>query len=244
MVTKDYKVLDLQTQSILISRDIVFYEKYFPYLLKNSFHNSTKHSLPFNQLFVTPPSDSNFFFDPYSAIPQPFSSVPSSASDTSSSIPPQSEPPTANDIHHDSSPHLVPSSSSIVPEVRRSSRPHNPPSYLKDYVCSRQTQLADAVTHWCNLVSSADLDESNVALVQVQDKLTEPLSYSEAPSDPNWVAAMNDDIKALTDNQTWELTNLPSGKNAIGCKWVYNIKLNDDGSLQRYKARPVAKGFT
>jgi len=45
----------------------------------------------------------------------------------------------------------------------------------------------------------------------------------------------------LEQNETWELVTLSSGKKAVGCKWVYNVKLNLDGSLARLKARLVAK---
>ena len=50
-------------------------------------------------------------------------------------------------------------------------------------------------------------------------------------------------MNALDDNVTWELTPLPEGKKAIGCKWIYKIKRNADGSISRYKARLVAKGY-
>lgn len=55
---------------------------------------------------------------------------------------------------------------------------------------------------------------------------------------------MDAEIKALQENATWELVDLPLGKSPIGCKWVYKIKLKADGSVERYKARLVAKGYT
>jgi hypothetical protein len=72
----------------------------------------------------------------------------------------------------------------------------------------------------------------------------EPRSYKEACNDPNWVSAMNDELTALANTQTWDLVTLPDGKNLIGCKWVFKVKTHSDGSLERYKARLVAKGFS
>lgn len=50
-------------------------------------------------------------------------------------------------------------------------------------------------------------------------------------------------MKALEANGTWDLVSLPSGKKAIGCKWVFVIKMNPDGTIVRLKARLVAKGY-
>lgn len=55
---------------------------------------------------------------------------------------------------------------------------------------------------------------------------------------------MQREITALEENNTWELTPLPPGKNAIDSKWVYKIKYKPNGEVERYKARLVAEGYT
>ena len=55
---------------------------------------------------------------------------------------------------------------------------------------------------------------------------------------------MDKEIQALEQTHTWVLTPLPPGKRPIGCKWVYRVKLNPDGTIERYKTRLVAKGYT
>nr|CAD1842408.1 unnamed protein product [Ananas comosus var. bracteatus] len=48
-------------------------------------------------------------------------------------------------------------------------------------------------------------------------------------------------MKALEKNRTWELVNLPAGKKIV---WAFSVKFKVDGSIERYKAKLVAKGFT
>jgi len=54
---------------------------------------------------------------------------------------------------------------------------------------------------------------------------------------------MDEEIVTLNVNVTWELVALLKDKKAIGCKWVYKVKHNVDGSVSKYKARLVAKGY-
>nr|KYP62158.1 Retrovirus-related Pol polyprotein from transposon TNT 1-94 [Cajanus cajan] len=73
--------------------------------------------------------------------------------------------------------------------------------------------------------------------------ITEPHSYIEASKSDCWVKAMREELATLEMNNTWTLTKLPPGKVAIGCRWVYKVKYNADGTIKRYKARLVAKGY-
>ncbi|KAE8687390.1 hypothetical protein F3Y22_tig00111022pilonHSYRG00655 [Hibiscus syriacus] len=55
---------------------------------------------------------------------------------------------------------------------------------------------------------------------------------------------VEEEICALEKNATWTVTNLPQGKKVVGCQWIFSVKYNFDGSIQRYKARLAARGFT
>lgn len=48
----------------------------------------------------------------------------------------------------------------------------------------------------------------------------------------------------MENNHTWTVTSLPEGYKPIGCKFVFKTKLKSDGTLDKYKARLVAQGFT
>ncbi|KAG9444835.1 hypothetical protein H6P81_016175 [Aristolochia fimbriata] len=71
----------------------------------------------------------------------------------------------------------------------------------------------------------------------------EPSAYREASSDPLWQQAMAEELQALDKAHTWDLVSLPPGKSPICCKWVYKVKTKADGSIDRYKARLVAKAY-
>jgi hypothetical protein len=75
---------------------------------------------------------------------------------------------------------------------------------------------------------------------------TESRSYKEAmrrPDSQQWHQAAIEEIEAHLCNGTWTLVQLPPDRKAIGSRWVFKVKHNADGSLERYKACLVAKGF-
>jgi hypothetical protein len=71
----------------------------------------------------------------------------------------------------------------------------------------------------------------------------EPQNHNEALQDDKWKKAMDDEFGALQKNRTWHLVLAKLGANVIDCKWVYKIKRKSDGTIDRYKARLVTKGF-
>ncbi|KAL6350328.1 hypothetical protein AAG906_004277 [Vitis piasezkii] len=81
-----------------------------------------------------------------------------------------------------------------------------------------------------------------------------PNSVQEALADPRWKAAMNEEMKSLQKNETWELVECPPGKKPVGCRWIYLVKYkamintvrvllslaaNLDWSLQQFDVKNV-----
>ena len=76
---------------------------------------------------------------------------------------------------------------------------------------------------------------------------SEPKTYKQALRDRNaaeWIEAMDKEYSSLMNHSTWDLVDLPHGRKAVGCKWVYKAKRNANGDINRYKARLVAQGFS
>ena len=90
-------------------------------------------------------------------------------------------------------------------------------------------------------------DEDGEAYLLDVLKEDEPKDLSEALSSPakdNWTKAMLDELDSMYKNQVWELVDLPKGHKTIGNKWILKVKRKADGSIERYKARLIAKGYT
>jgi hypothetical protein len=254
---KGYKLLELNTHKVLISRDVVFHETIFP------FQNQTP--LPDFSTFLScspePLSPTPHFIPPSHLI----ADMPSATSAPAPPVPPVSASlsplDTSSLLDHNSSSspsldHIETDSpgQSVSSPLRRSTRVHKPPTYLQDYHC----QLAHCVgsTSSPPLASSGKpyplstslsydhLSPTHRNFALSVTAISEPSSFHQANQSPHWQEAMFAELAALEANNTWTLTPLPLGKHPIGCKWVYKVKLKSDGSLERYKARLVAKGYT
>ncbi|KAK7245636.1 hypothetical protein RIF29_40484 [Crotalaria pallida] len=108
-----------------------------------------------------------------------------------------------------------PTSTPAPPDLRRSNRVSRPPDRYNP----------------CHKSYVADLTSMSI-----------PSSYSQAVGHACWQRAMQEELHALQENQTWDIVQCPPDKEILGCKWVYSVKLHSDGTLDRYKARVVAFG--
>ena len=95
-----------------------------------------------------------------------------------------------------------------------------------------------------NYVSNHRLSESNKSFVNQLSTVAIPNSVQEALADPRWKATMNEEMKLLQKNETWELRECPPGKKPVRCCWIYTVKYKVNGGIERFKARLVAKGYT
>nr|KYP66838.1 Retrovirus-related Pol polyprotein from transposon TNT 1-94 [Cajanus cajan] len=110
----------------------------------------------------------------------------------------------------------------------RPTRNKNFPSRLSDYQVYPDNAISvdgDLVQH---LALMADV---------------EPISLDEAITSKEWRSAMEEELRSIEKNHTWEMVELPQNKTPIDVKWVFKIKLKPDGSVAKHKARLVAKGF-
>ncbi|XP_019244402.1 PREDICTED: uncharacterized protein LOC109224269 [Nicotiana attenuata] len=183
---KGYKVLELDTRRVRVSRDVYFYENLYP------FASTTK---PINSFFpVTTHLDQSAEYSSEHTEVEP--GIPNSPSP---SVPTFSNP--SNSSHFPSttatSPTLSSRSSTVshvpisLPEVRKSTRPHNPPSYLQDYVCN-SVFLTDLTTSCFTppiqptVLPFTTLFSTNQSMLNSTSYLTEPSSYSQASLHPGW----------------------------------------------------------
>ena len=74
-----------------------------------------------------------------------------------------------------------------------------------------------------------------------------PVTYEEAIKSQDstfWKEAIQEEMDSIMGNKTWKVVDLPPGSEPIGCKWIFKRKNKVDGTIDKFKARLIAKGFT
>ena len=241
---KGYRCYDPSSRRIRISRDVTFAEN------RPFFYNSSTHSsyspIESTSFMCLPP------ISPTTNAPvTPPSTVPFTTPSSSSTIPPipiSISPPS----HTSPSPAPAPSHSFSKPPVTQ--------VYIR-----RSSTTTSASPDAPAVDDSTNVDESHTVPVapdllqdgqryNLRDRTVfgypranvvvgEPSTYQEASLIPEWQLAMSEELAALDRTGTWDIVPLPSQVVPITSKWVFKIKTKSDGSIERYKARLVARGF-
>lgn len=199
---KGYKLLDIETCSVSISRYVIFYEDIFPFAsshinddVKSFFpHLHSPAPIDGSLPLVHPSSDSHLPQDEMSSE----ISVPSELKSTRQ----KKKPSHLQDFHcyNSTSTHI---SDLSIPNITPK---HTSPYPLTNYIS--YSYLSEPFRAFVNIITPAKI----------------PTRISEALEDKIWRESIGKEIGAFIRTNTWSITELPPGKTAVGCKWLHTIK--------------------
>ncbi|KAL5758013.1 hypothetical protein ACOSP7_020624 [Xanthoceras sorbifolium] len=225
-----------------VFHEIPHYESSSP---NSKSHHPNVPEIPHCESNVSP-SDPPDMTNKFKAEPVVYSRKPIATKDGPDKIVPQQDQESQPELVHISDPNTEPlSDPSTSPDTNQTSEevPSDteiPIALRRPVRMCRERPLYPLSKYisYEGLSSSYKTFAHNISLVSV------PANIQEAMSIPEWKNAVLEELGALQRNKTWDITELPKGKQAVGCKWVFTVKHKADGSVERYKARLVAKGFT
>lgn len=224
---KGYRLLDLTTMKFFTSRDVTFNETIFPL--------NTTTPKPYMLPLPTEMPHNNT--NPY--IEDEFL-LPLHSPDTTEHTPTNENidiPTTQPNNPRNTSP--TNESQTQVVSPRRSSRTHKTPAWMESYITQPFPKpSANLVT-----VSTHHVEPNFKCFLSSLTTNNDPVKFSQAVTDANWVNAMNAELEALELNDTWDITPLPPKTKSIGSRWVYKTKYKPDGTVEKYKARLVILGY-
>ena len=233
---KGFLVYDLATHEVIVSRNVIFHEKCFPFKTACISSDTSNFVIPAAHNGLDSTDITSYF--PYTS----HSAPPPSSHAPPSPLPNLSQSPTAA-THNSAS--ASPPDTSPIPDfpVRRSQRQRKTPSYLQDFHCALssstvmdQDSTKSILYPISQYVSYSHLSPSYRNLVLSLSSILEPKTFNQAIKFEEWRQAMAAELTALEQNNTWALTKLPPDKKAIECKWVYKVEYHADGSIGRHKA--------
>jgi hypothetical protein len=228
---KGYLCYDPIGHKYYTSRHVIFTESVFPFKQQSSIPSTSIpptwlhsnlffHTCPLSPILGTGPTTSTEYHSLPSILgPLPFNtSLPMSSSSSS-------------DVPVTISPH-VPNITPVTESPISSTIPA-PPPMLSISTHPMQTHAKSGISKRKQLHHTSVINYLN----------TEPPTFKVASQFSQWQDAMLSEFQALQRQETWTLVPPSSKQNLVGCRWVYKLKRNSDGSIARYKARLVAKGY-
>lgn len=192
---KGYRVLDIDSNQELITRNVVFHENIFPFahLQPSIFPTPPQHITDYNSL--SPRISENNPLLPSSITITENKSI---TENNPTSIP-TTDPPENN--HH-----------------TRAGRITKTPNHLTDYICNSVSSTTPYPIS--SYFSLSHLAPNYLKYIVLMTAVFEPKSYSQAAKHVDWQLAMQEELAALAKTNTWEILPLPPGKIPNDCKWV------------------------
>ena len=263
---KAWKFYNPVTKRTVIAERAEFDERYFPGLKHTWTEPPVDPSSPLTISEYTNPAvvpDDDLDFMPSTTSP-PTAAPPTVASHTPPDIAtpsPFHSPPHTPDISHPHTPISSPPPSLPPLLQRRAANPRNnagrPGRAWNESIApipapQFDRQASDDDEPSTNIVDDPDASESDLGGYGDPEsanstRYADPQSWKEAMkrSDAKkWQEAANVEMNNHLENGTWEYVERPEGAKVVGCKWVFAIKHHSDGSIERYKGRVVAQGYT
>lgn len=215
---RGYRCLDLATGRVIISRHVTFDETSFPFA-----NRASPPSLPH-----TPT--------------QPSHTTPTFKSTPTTSPP---SPPASKRTPLPTSPITPPSSPSSIPSTDCTSTASTPLTspLPENAIPVSVPQSPHPMT--TRAKRGFGLPALRLNLLATTPSISPiPKTYRSALHDPNWTAAMHSEFEAFLHNDTWDLVPRPAHSNVVSGKWIFRHKFHVYGSLARYKARWVCRGYS
>lgn len=239
---KGWKVYNLQTHTFHTSRDIFFYEDTYPFL-----QASKPPSINTNKYIAEYYNDDEELHPPQTKTVQSVAAIPPTNAQETTTTSTNLETHDVDILHHNHAPesptntfepdeHNTPNpvSASNIPYnnehdtiTSEYNKEHNnsgielpprirqPPQHLKDlYLYNMHSNIKYPFS---NFVHYDTFSPNHKAYLAIISNTVEPTSYIQASKLKVWKDVMAQELQALEDNQTWELTTLPPGEKLIGC---------------------------
>jgi hypothetical protein len=245
---KGWRFWDPKTQKEIISDSAVFRESVFPFHKPGL--SAVQRSVDLSPLVEAPapsPAPENLEIPlPPDDLAEPEDAAPLQAPRLVPCLQPLGSPPPAPPID-------LPEQPRPAPEVRNLTMnfEHHPANQQLPPKRASQGRQPGALAEDANGAESTE--ETLVPiLVAIEYAFAttgaaEPRTLAEAMTRPDaekWLEAAYAELQAHVMNGTWELTQLPPGRQAIGSRWVFKVKRKPDGSIDKYKGRIVAQGYS
>nr|KAJ0198111.1 hypothetical protein LSAT_V11C700366270 [Lactuca sativa] len=207
--TKGYKIYDIESRKIIISREVLFHESTLPF--KNE-------KLGQDDGDEEPVKLHNDVCCEEHTISKTFKTI------------------SMNELTHEA--HVL---DDHVDSIGHENDEHNNEDVQWGELNHDTTNVQDDTIELTQKGSRGDESEGESLRKSIRTE-SQPQKFKDY--EKRWKHSMQQEIRALEKNDTWTLTDLPNGQRAIESKWVYKIKYKQNGEVERYKSRLVAKGFT